>query len=279
MRRITIIILVLCLGLGSWWLWDNSDQVHDLIGQYVENTDFITLEARYTPEQIIEANRKELLADNQRSLEAPELKFHPYLFMDVKYTDDTKKPRESAILWSLVDGEMVLNTDSWEKTHGFEDAINAHASRNDFKILNALAKKNGSISIDQLQKELHLDKDTIQPWIDSALKKHLIIQKGNELQLHLQNPKILVAPQTKISQWLVTKPYNHAQKIGTKYSANQIKNNAKAAFGDDFIIRSSHQVYLPVYSIEIVNPDGSVLTTYWNALNGQRIHPKYIAQK
>ena len=279
MRRFAFITFFVCLAVMGLWLLNNYSHIHDFIGQYVENTDFITLEARYTAQQIMEANRKELLADEQRSFEDPELKFHPYLFMDVKYTDDAKKPRESAILWSLVDGEMVLNSDTWEKTHGFEDAINAHASRTDYKIINALAKKNGSMTLDQLERELHLDREMLQPWIDSALQKHLVIQRGNELQLHLQNPKIMVAPQTKISQWLVTKPYNHAQRVAAKYSTSQIKTNAKAAFGEDFTIRESHEVYLPVYSIEVLNPDGSILTTYWNALNGKRIHPKYIAQK
>ena len=198
--------------------------------------------------------------------------------MEVKYIQPDKKTREGVVLWSMVDGEMVLNTDTWEKTHGFEDAINADASRTDYKLMNVLAKNKGSVSIDELQKELNVEPDTLEPWVESAVEKHLVILKGNQLHLHFQNPKILVTPQTKINQWLVTKPYNHAQRIAKQYSQSQIEKNARAAFGTDFTIRNSQEVFLPVYSIEVLNPDGSVMTSYWNALNGQRIVPKYFAQ-
>lgn len=278
MRRFTFLFLTLGLAVGSWWLWQNYSQVHDLIGRYIENSDLITLEARFTPEQIMEAHRKDLLGDANRTFKEPELRFHPYLFMDVKYTEFDKKPRESVILWGLTDGEMVINTDTWERTHGFEDAINSRASRSDFRIMNVLAKRNGSASIDLVQKELQLDRDALQPLIDAALEKHLVIQRGHDLILHLQNPRILVAPQTKIGQMFVNKPYSHLQRISAKYSSKQIKNVAKSAFGEDFTVRKSHEIYLPVYSIEVLNPDGSILVSYWNALNGQRIYPKYIAQ-
>ncbi len=41
-------------------------------------------------------------------------------------------------------------------------------------------------------------------------------------------------------------------------------------------IRSEKEVFLPIYSIEVLNADGSVQVTDWNALNGQRIAPKYM---
>ena len=54
-------------------------------------------------------------------------------------------------------------------------------------------------------------------------------------------------------------------------SSSQIQKIAKAAFGDDFTVRNTTEVYLPVYSIEVLNPDGSTFTTYWNALTGDRM--------
>lgn len=275
MRKLIIfVILVAFLTVGGWLFYSN-DQISGVVHQYVENGEFVTLKARYTPEQIMEGHKKELLVDNQHSYQEPEIKYHPYILLDVKYFQPDKKSREGMILWSLVDGEMVLNTDSWEKSHGFEDAINSGATRSDFKILHALAKLKGSASMDQLQKELHVEKETLNTWIESALSKHLIVQKGNDLQLHFQDPKILVQPETTINDWLVKKPYNHAQRIASKYSGSQIQKIAKAAFGEDFTVRNTTEVYLPVYSINIVNPDGSILTTYWNALNGQRMAPRY----
>ena len=277
MRRLLAVILLGCIGVGAWWLWNNSGQFRDAISGYVANGEILTLEARYTAEQLMDSHKRELLVDDQHSFQEPTLKFYPYLLMEVKYTQD-KKTKEGVVLWSLVDGEMVLNTESWEKTHGFEDAIDANASKNDFKIMNALAKKNGTMTVDELQNELHLEPDTLAPWIDSVLDKHLIIKKGNQLKLHFQNPKILVAPQTKLTQSPVTKPYNHAQTVAKKYGRSQVENAATGAFGSDFTIRRAYEVFLPVYSIEVLNPDGSVLTTYWNALNGKRIVPKYLAE-
>ncbi len=228
-----VIAAAILAVVADYWLWNHNSTLWDTLHYYVENGEIMTLEARYTPEQIMEANRRELLVDTQHSYNDPELRFHPYLMMDVKYIDQDRKTKESVILWSLVDGEMVTNTETWDKTHGFEDAINADASPNDFRIMNALARSGGSLSKEQLQKELHLESETLTPWIDSARKKQLIILKGNVLQLHFQNPKILVSPQTKLNNWLVTKPYEHAQRVARKYTNSQIERTAKAAFGNE----------------------------------------------
>lgn len=276
MRLIPSVLLAAAVVASGWYVFEYNPNIRDVFTQYIENGEIITLEARYTPEQIMDIHRGELISDETHAYQTPELKFHPYLLMEVKYTHPDKKTKEGVILWSMVDGEMVLDTQTWEKTHGFEDAILAGASRDDFKILNALAKNKGKMSVEQLQKELHVEGDTLTPWLDSARNKHLIVHKAGEIQLHFQNPKILVSPQTKINQWLVTKPYSHAQRIAKKYSPNQIQSTAKASFGQDFMVRSVTEVFLPVYSIEVLNPDGSVLTSFWNALNGQRITPKYL---
>lgn len=276
MRLLTTLLVLIVLGAGGWWLWNKNPQLHHLVSAYVQNGEFLTLEARFTPEQLMEKNKQELLKSNKHAFLDPSLKFYPYLLMEVKYTQD-RKTREGVILWSMVDGEMVLNTDTWEKTHGFEDALQSHATASDFKVLNALADNHGSMTKEQLEKELRLDADVVQPWVESAKQKRLITQKGNLLQIHLQNPKINVTPQTHVTHWLVTKPYNHAQREPAKYSPNQLQQLAEAAFGSDFTIRGTSTVFLPVYSIEVQNPDGSVLTSFWNALNGQRIHPKYLS--
>jgi len=275
MRKVVVILLIACLFGGAGWLYYSQDHVSGIVQQYVENGEFLTFKVRYTPEQIMEGHRQELLSDGDHAFQEPTLKFHPYLLLEVKYAPADKKTREGTILWSLVDGEMVLNTETWEKTHGFEDAINADASRNDFRIIYALAKNRGNASLEQLQNELHVEKDTLQPWIESALSKHLIIRNAHELQLHFQDPKIPLQPETKVSDWLVKKPYSYAQRTTRNYSPSQIQKIAKAAFGDDFTIRTIKDVFLPVYSIEVLNPDGSILTTHWNAVNGQRIPTRF----
>jgi hypothetical protein len=276
MRKYTFLVLFALIAAGGWYLFQNQDQIEDFITQHVDSGEFMTLEARYTADQIMAAHKKDLLTDSQKTFKDAELKFYPFLLMEVKYTDNAK-PKEGVLLWGMLDGEMVINTETWEKTHGFEDAINAKATRNEFKVINALAKNKGHLSRDALLQELHLEGDIVDPWIDSSIQKHLVVRKGNELYLHLQNPKLAVSPNTKINQWLVTKPYNNVQRVSKKYSRSQIEKIAKAAFAD-LSIRNASEVSLPVYSIQVLNPDGSILTSYWNALNGERINPKYLAE-
>ena len=279
MRSFILGTLLVVAGAGSWWLWNHNAQFRNIIGEYVDNGEFLTLEARYTPQQIMDGHKKELLASTSHSFQEPELRFYPYVLLEIKYTQADRKSREGVILWSLVDGELVINSDTWEQTHGFEDAIKANATIQEFKVINALAKNNGTLSRDQLQNELHLERDLFEPWIESARQKHLVTVRGDLIQLHFQDPKLITIPQTKINQRLVSKPYNHAQRVNPKYSERDVENIAKAAFGSDFTIRNATKVFLPVYSIEVANPDGSTLTSYWNALNGQRIQPRYLAER
>lgn len=247
-----------------------ATQFSDTFLPYIENGEILTLEARFTPEQIMERHRGEILGEH-RSFQGAQLSFYPYVLMDVKYPLADNSTREGVILWSMVDGEMVLNTDNWETTHGFEDALNAKASDKDFKIMTALAKNRGTLTVAQLQKALKVDPDKLGTWIQSARDKHLVIQRGDEVRLHFENPRILVSPHTKMTEWLVTKPYGEAKRMARRYTRGQIEKTAHAAFGQDFTIRNTREVFLPVYTMETANPDGSVLTSYWNALNGRRI--------
>lgn len=270
MKRLTILILVTSFVAGSVWLW-NDNQFSDQLKDYIENGEINTLEARFTAEQIMSQNKKDLIGESNRTYQEPTLKFYPYILIDAKYIGQDKKTAEGSVLWSLVDGEMVLDTSSWEKTHGFEDAINANASVTDFKVMNALAKYDGSLNREKLQRELNVESETLDKYLESAKEKHLIIQKNGEIALHFDRPKIMVLPSTKMNHWVVTKPYDQTQRVSRAYSKSQIERVAKAAFGNEFKIRNTSEVYLPVYGISVLNPDGSVFTSYWNALNGKRI--------
>lgn len=262
--------------VGVVILWQSNSSFREMVQSYVENGEFLTLEARFSADQIMDSNRHDLVPDEQYSFQEPSLKFYPYLLMEVKFTQANGRTREGVILWSMVDGEMVIDTNNWEKTHGFEDTINAKASRSDFMLINVLAKYRGSLPIGRLQKELNVSQEQFEKMLESARQKYLVVVKGSEVALHFQNANFNVAPQTRINQWLVTKPYNHVQRVPKRYTQGQIERISKAAFGHDFNIRNSRVVFLPVYSIEVLNPDGSVLTSYWNALNGHRIDTKYL---
>lgn len=269
------IFLAILISVGGL-LWHYSDQWKDLFFQYVENGEILTWESRYTPENIMASHRAELIGTHtQRTYQDPSYKYYPYLLLDVKYTED-KKSREGFLLWGLTNGELVLNTDTWETTHGFQDCLECHANRFDFKILQALAKNNGSLTIEELQKELHIERDMLENWIEDAKTKHLVIQKGNLVQMHFENPKILATPKTHIKQHLVSKLITTGQRVAKTYSHRQIIDLAKAAFGNDLKIRNEQEIFMPVYSLSVLNPDGSIHTSDWNAVTGQSISPSYL---
>lgn len=243
---------------------------------YVDNSESLTLEARYTPEEIMETKKRELLGKEGRSFLSPSPTYYPYLLLDVKYLNG-KETKEGVLFWSLVDGEMVINAETWEKTHGFHDAIEAGATSDDFKLINAVAS--GYHTKEKLQKTLHLNPEELERIIDSSQRKHLVIQQENEIRLHFQDPKILVTPQTKINEWLATKPFPYRDKTPKKYSKSQIERIAKNAFGADFTIRSTKEIYLPAAIIQVQNKDGSIQTSYWNLINGKRMNPIALGLK
>jgi hypothetical protein len=160
---------------------------------------------------------------------------------------------------------------NWEKTHGFGDCIEADATSQEFKILNLLARKGGAIDRQGLIKSLNVEHEILDGWVEGLRKKKLIIQAGNQYRLHFQNPRLRASPETTVDERLVTKPFKDAIRLHRRFSISQIEKIAKAAFGQDFAIRKINDIYLPVHSIIVQNPDGSIHTSHWNALNGQRM--------
>ena len=271
MKIIATILAILAGGYGIWMVSNNHPDVKSKVASILDMGNFHTLEVRYNAGQIMEKHRKELLKGNRHRFLDPVLEFYPYLLMEVKYTSSDDKTHESIMLWDLTDGEMVTKTKDWEKTHGFGDCITADASAQEFKILNLLAKKGGALDREGLSKALHVEPEVLNAWLDSCRKKKLIVQAGNYFKLHFQQPKFCSIPETKLDERLVTKPYKDAIRLGRHFTPGQIERLARAAFGQNFAIRIMTDVYLPVHSITVQNPDGSIHTSHWNALNGKRL--------
>jgi hypothetical protein len=232
-NKIILIGLLLIAGFGFWSL--QKETIRNWKEQalnYIDNRDIITLEARFLPEKILDEHLRELVGKDNKSLRQTTLKYYPYLLLDIKYTDD-QKTREGVLLWGLNDGEVVLNTDNWESTHGFYDCLECQASRTDFKLIHALGKKHGSSSIEELQRELKIEREIVENWIEEAKKKHLIVQKGAQINLHFENPKLVFNPQTKVKHPLVSKPFQEGEKATRKFNRSQILALAHAAFGND----------------------------------------------
>ncbi len=278
MRYVTIIIACLIVVLAGVWAWNFAPAFRTKVEDFLSANTFQTLEIRHSAESIMDAHRKELLKDSEHVFLSPSLKFYPYLLMEVKYNRSHDKTGEGVILWGLVDGEMVINASTWEKTHGFRDCIAANATRQEFKIINALAGHGGACDREGLSKFLNIENNVLDIWADVCRKKSLIVQNGNTYRLHLQNPRLQVIPETKLNQNLVTKHTKHAVRAKKRFRGAQIEQIARAAFGSDFAIRKTSEIFLPVYSITVQNPDGSQMTSYWNALNGTRISQPYFIE-
>ncbi len=270
-RIISLVITASVLGYGGYFLNQKHPEYKNKVMDFINTGSFHTLEARFTPAQVMEMNKKELLKGDKHKFLDPSLKFFPYLLMEVKYSTPNSLTGEGIILWDLTDGEMVLNTQDWEKTHGFGDCIASEAEKYEFKIINVLSQQGGSIDREGLCRFLQVDSNVLDLWIESCHKKKLIVQSGNHYRLHFQEPKLHVLPETRLHDRLVTKSFKNAEKVPKRFSTSQIRKTAEAAFGNDFAIRSTMRVFLPVYSITVQNPDGSMHTSYWNALNGKML--------
>jgi len=270
MRWLFTLSILSSIGYGAWWMSDTKPEIKTKVEDILNMGSFHTLEIKYSANQIMESHRRELLKSNRHKYLESQLKFYPYLLLDVKYVV-SDKTEESVMLWDMCDGEMVLSTRAWDKTHGFGDCILANTDRHEFKIINALAKKGGACDREGLAKTLHIENDVMDIWIDSLRKKKLVVQLGNRYRLHLEEPSLRSLPSTMLEERLVTQPCKHSERVSRRFSLGQIEKISQAAFGTDFAIRHTKDVYLPVHCIVVQNPDGSIHTSLWNALNGKRI--------
>ncbi len=270
MRILSTLFTIGALCYGAYYLNETKPELTQKALDFVNTGTFLSLEARYTAKQIMEAQRPALLKDASHQFGPASLHYHPYLLIDVKFTNDKMETEEGTILWSMVDGEMVLDTSSWSKTHGFADCINSKADTYEFQILNTISEFGGSIDAQSLRQTLNIENVLLTTWIDRCKRKKLIVQIGNEYKIHLQKPVLNVKPMTKLSSVLVSKTSKLSEKLAKQYTPAQIKRAASNAFGTNFAIRSTKDVFVPIYSIPVVNPDGSLHTTHWNAISGKQ---------
>ncbi|GAB5412388.1 MAG: hypothetical protein ChlgKO_15020 [Chlamydiales bacterium] len=277
MKIFSTLFSIGALAAGAWYVNDRYPDLKNQAIEFFHTSTFHTLEVRHTGKQIMENNRFELLKTPNHKYKDVALKFYPYLLMEVKYSHQNNTTGEGIILWDLVDGEMVVNTHDWEKTHGFGDCIHAGLERNEFKVINLLAKRGGALDREGLTSSLHVDNEILDNWLERCRRKKLIVQSGNQYRLHMEMPHLNVRPHTIVDDRLVTKPSEKARRIPRRFSPVQIRRMAERAFGYDFAVRSTIDVYLPIFSITVENPDGTLHTSNWNAVNGKRLsHSSFI---
>ncbi len=275
LRLISSVFSLLAVAGGGYWYYHHNPEVKNLVNEYLHQGEFHTLEVRYSAEEIMAREKKQLIKTPQHSFLPAVIKFHPYALMEVKYSAD-QQTKEGVMLWSLVDGELILNTENWQSTHGFADCINAKATKEEFRLLNLLSRKGGHADREMIIRDLKMENDVLDRLVEGCRQKKLLVQKGNQYRLHFSNPRLALTPETKLDQWLVSKSYTGMERAEKRFSLSEIEKVACNAFDSDFTIRHTTEIYLPIYVIGVQNPDGSVMTTQWNALNGKRVTSGFV---
>lgn len=277
MKRLFVIIFLCAAAVGGWYLWQQQGSIelplkNVNIPFFEQESSILTFEALTTADEIMQKNQKSLLKDANHTFGAATVQFLPFLLLDVKYTKEDKKTEEGRLLWSLENGELVLDTATFESTCGFSDFIRAKAKDEDFRILMILMRHGGSATKDAIIEESGIDPDFVFQRLDALRARHLIAVSGETVRIHLSNPHFKVHPVTKISHHIVTKKVSSATKLPQQFSRGDILHVARAAFGADFAIRSETLIYVPIFLIEVKNPDGSVYKTFWNGITGKELN-------
>lgn len=271
-------MLITAVGavIGYKWLGQENPDLHHKIEELMDFRYVNTLEIRYGTNEILDTYRRDLFKDNGSKYLDSMLKFYPFLLLEVKYNQDGRKTKEGWMLWDLLEGEMLLDTRSWQKTHGFADCITANVQPQEFKIIQFLIKKGGAVERQGLDHSFTQDTHPVSGWIRSCLRKNLIMLASDGYRLHLENPKMPQYPETKVDAVLVTKPLKGTIRVPKRFTKSQIERMSKIAFGNDFFIRNSTEIYLPVHVITIKKMDGSLETFHWNALTGKRLSKAFF---
>lgn len=273
MKIVSSLLGLLLLAGGGYYAYHHFPQVQGVLQSKIGNAggQFYTFKPHLMPQEIVEKHQKELLKGPSSKIADAKVLFLPHVLMEVKFSQNQEQSAEGILLWSLVDGEMVLDTTDWKTTHGFEDCINARADKNDFRLLTALVEGGGSMEKEKLYQKFKVESDIVDKWIESCKTKKLVVVSGGKLRLHFQNPNLVVQPMTRVEESLVSMPVACSKCPKKKYSMSQIEHFTALAFGPEFAIRTSREVYLPIYAIPVEHSDGSVLTTYWNGITGKRL--------
>jgi len=268
-KRFLFFLFLLACGGGAFWIYHHEGQLQQIIMPSDRDVVIETFETAYQPEELIAKNGR-LLPTKQHSFGTVTLFFSPYLLVQGKYSPDGRSSQPASMLWDMTDGELVLDTNSFDHTQGFSDCLMSSANADDFRILHTLTKR-GPLSKEAITKELGSEDAVICDRIESLKKRHLVIVSGDIVRLHVETPLLKVEPITGITKPFVNRHSTHGVLISTVYSKSDIETLVKAAFGPDLAIRSSRVIYIPTYEIQINNPDGSHRKTYWNGISGKEM--------
>lgn len=269
MRFIFSLFALGCLGFGGWYVYENVSEVRSFVDSKVPSKRFCAMDIRFSLEEILTMHQEELLKTDRSVLLDSQLLYCPYLLMEVKYAKTPESTHEGILLWNLANGEMLLDPDTLEHTHGFEDCLISKARKNEFKILKLLAENGNTMDKEKLYCKLDVDREILESWISSCKEKNLIAIAPNKLRLHFQNPHLEFRPITQEAQNFVNHSIEAASKVSCLYTPLQVSTLAETIFSGDFSIRKSMEVFLPIYKISVQTPDNLVDTLFVSPVSGK----------
>ncbi|ANH78469.1 hypothetical protein [Candidatus Chlamydia sanziniae] len=204
-----------------------------------------------------------------------ELNFIPHTLMHVRFSKEEpgKKhviSQEGEILWSLVNGEMVLNTTTWACSKGFRECLLLHARKQDMQVMQTLASLGGAASKESLSQALAMRNIPAEKVIKECHKKKLIFTSNSYIGTHFQQLQPIQGCTTTLHTprvWL-QKP-RHSMLFPAQYSEDRVCRLVKMIFGENFLILRNSIVYVPVYKVFLVSIDNSVRIEYVNAITGK----------
>lgn len=271
MRIISTLITVATLAYGYMWFSKNYPSVTDGTLTYISGKEQVGIRPVYTPEQVLDRHANALTRNGGIIAGDVEIVYIPVLLMNVKYADTFYTTGEGVLLFDLMDGEMVLNMNTYEKTHGLADCLRSKASKHECKVVSLMAKKGGQLGRESIRRGLRVDADLVDEWVDNCRQKKLIVPSGNGYRLHMQNPKLPNCPVTYVDNPLTT--FRSKRFTGKKahFEKTHIPELCSAFFGTDFGIKNDEVAYLPIYRINVEGLDKHITTLYFNSISGKPI--------
>ncbi|MEI6532119.1 MAG: hypothetical protein WCN87_04810 [Chlamydiota bacterium] len=262
-RLLSCVLTLSLLCGGGYWIKERYPPAEKLLSKILHSSSIQIIEPGFSLDYIIEKTGK------KHSPLSAEVRYYPYAVLEVKYSRSPKKTEEAFMLWSLTNAELVLSTKTWQTTHGFQDCLIAKSDHMDIKILKSLSA--GPLSRQKIAAELHLENEELGVFLQACCAKKLIIHREHDYRVHLDTPYLTTRPITKLEIPLTYKPMKSLEPLPQRYPLESIVAFASSIFKDDFCIRSSQQVYLPVYCLTFQGDEGPATTSYWNSLNGREL--------
>jgi hypothetical protein len=256
---------------GGYWGYHHLDTLEQFISFSDKEETIETFETSIQPDELLSHQAQNLLLSKQHVWGPVRLYFSPHLFLQVKYSASGRATVNTAMLWDLIDGELVLNTNNFDRTQGFADCLNSKASADDFRLLHLLFKRGGSLSKEQMVNDLGMADETVCERVDSLKKRHLVVVSNDVVRIHVESPLLKVEPISTITKPVVHRKTTRSMLFPSTFKKTEIESLIQNAFGSDLAIRSSRIIYIPIYEVQVLNPDESLRKTYWNAISGQQL--------